>query len=214
MRMKFIGACAAAILIGMSAGAHATVVTLAGVGTPFQDDDNISAVAPTYGSFGNVSLNWNPFNNADQALHYYSSTYSGNGAAAYCGTSAELSANCSVDVTANVGGMTVTLTSFFLGAVPDPSSPTRPVTYSVIDLATNLLVGSAVNAPVSVTNGLTVTVDATSPTGFRIMFGPDGYDAGINDITYSQTTPVPEPASIALLGAGLLGLGFVRKRKG
>jgi hypothetical protein len=217
MRMKSLAVCAVA-LMGMSVGAHATVIRLSGVGTPFQDDDVIAQVAPTYGSSGNVTVNWNPLSNADQAIHYYSSTYSGpTGAAGYCGTSAVASANCAVDLTATLGGMMVTLTSFFLGAVPDPvpnPPPTRTVAYSVVDLATNAVIATNPTAQISVTTGNTIAVNASSARGFRILFGPDGYDAGINDITYSQTTPVPEPASLALIGAGLVGMGLARRRRG
>lgn len=39
----------------------------------------------------------------------------------------------------------------------------------------------------------------------------NGY--AIDDVALTATTDVPEPASLALLGAGLLGLGLVRRRR-
>jgi hypothetical protein len=69
--------------------------------------------------------------------------------------------------------------------------------------------------PTSVQNYFGTTTGAD--TGFAIYLDGSG-DVTSMDITItpnpSDPTPTPEPSSLANLGAGLLGLGFMLKRKG
>lgn len=55
-----------------------------------------------------------------------------------------------------------------------------------------------------------------SLVSFEDLYGTPEYPAGYNDLSFSFTNTRPqlvEPSSLALLGAGLLGLTALRRRK-
>ena len=164
---------------------------------------NAQAIEKTFGSIAGQLDTLLEANNGGNLL-FWTEGYSGR-PAAYSGTGIG-----SITLTPR-GGYSVTLLSFFLGAWRNSD---RTISYVIDDLATPGVDISFPDAPVSGTSGRTVNLDMTSAAGIRITFGPDGFNGGINNITYSLQ-PVPEPGTWAMLGVGLgvLGFGLRRSRR-
>lgn len=112
---------------------------------------------------------------------------------------------------AALSGFEIVLNSFDLGAWPMTD---RGSQWTIRDGNSTLLQQSG---PITVLGSIATSVvpGLTSSTGFRIQFGPDSFNVGIDNIAFTVNRTngsVPEPTTLLLLGVGLLGLGFARQR--
>jgi hypothetical protein len=208
--LSFIGLPAAAVTVSLN-DLPAAVGAVVGSGTV------IDSVAPGFGSSGQVTLNWDP--TGVLPLRFWDGGYSGQ-SAAWCSSGV----NCALDLTVS-SGSSVTFNNFRLGGYPNTD---REISWSIIDLATNTTVASQAAAPVSGTTGLLVDLGLISSAGFRLLFGPDGFNGGLTELTYnfedgngngngngngSGPQPIPLPAGVLLLFAALGGLGVASRRR-
>lgn len=115
-----------------------------------------------------------------------------------------------------LAGFEVALTGFDAACYLNRAS-CQSFPFSVSEIGGGV-VASGTNTPPSgqhVTQSLEL---GYSTTGYVLRWGPDGYDGGLDNITFdvrAVTSAVPEPASWAMLmtGFGLVG-GSLRRRRG
>jgi hypothetical protein len=187
--------------------ANASLVTVKVEDAGVLNWDPIEKVTPGFGSSGPISLNWDPNDDFFTELLAYGRGYSG-GAAAFCW----YGENCALKLSVTAENTIMQLESFTLGYFGDQGI----VEYNVIDLETDVSVFSGTPLVKGTTLSL-IDVNVSSNKGFLIIFGPDGFNGGINNITYNYhsniiATPVPIPTAIWLFGSGLIGLiGFARQ---
>jgi hypothetical protein len=207
--IKIVQAFALTVLLSIFNIAHATSAIVKVEDLGLLDWDPIEQLSPGAGSSGPVSLDWDPNNNFFTELIAWNWGYSGTG-----GASCWIGENCALDLSVSDNSTSLMLESFFLGYFGSEGI----VEYHVIDLETDTSILSG--APlVSGSSGSLINVNAVSNVGFRILFGPDGFNGGINNIAYSYDAtgqgPVvtPIPAAVWFFGSGLLGLiSFMRRQ--
>lgn len=186
-------------LPGLSGNARAALIEFG----PSTADPNDTGSANTnaFGSDSVVSVGYSAY------TYNYPSGYGGLNSGTGAGVYSDNDSSTLVMTFTATAGSTVTLNSFNLAQYADSSD--------AVDI--------------SVTGGGSpFTVTDTTPaggTGNFTTYSPDEtgtsltltvtnlYDVGINEISFSESTAAPEPASLTLLGVGIAGLIGSRLRR-
>jgi len=190
------------IFIGYSTNGGATITDFAGSGS----DASASVTGFTTAGFTiNLSATGSPtFNQPNFGSNTLTVRSTGSG---------------SIILYASETGITTLPSAFTSGFSNNPLSDTNVteatyaganVKYSLTNLlATSLLApGTTSSATTATPAGLPATYSLTET--YAITFGAGG---GVVNATILEIGRIPEPMSIALLGAGLLGLGVVKRKR-
>ena len=180
---------------------------------------NGSFEAPSVGGgwslFANGSVpGWTSNNNELEIDH--TPILSGAGTSAYDGSqSAEVDGSTFDTLSQTVTGLTIgaryTL-SWAYGSRPGSGPQRLDVSFGGVPVASNTSDGSG-DAVAWTPNVYTIVANATSETLSFAAANVGGAPSVGNEIDAVSLTAVPEPASLCLVGSGLLGLGLLRRKR-
>lgn len=199
------------LLFALSTGAaNAVVLTFDGnicdTGTGSDPCLNNRFISQSYGDGVGVDVTYSGQVGLTESMRFWNTAYSDLTNVAYgrSGQTAEI-------FIAALPGFEIVLNGFDLGAWPTSN---RSSQWTILDGNSTLLQQSGT---ITVLGSIATSVvpGLTSSTGFRIQFGPDAFNVGIDNIDYTVNqvdSSEPEPTTLLLVGLSLAGLGFTRKR--
>lgn len=155
-------------------------------------------------------------NNNELEIDYTPILGGAEGSVAYDGSqSAEVDGSTFDTLSQTVSGLTVgaryTL-SWAYGSRPGSGPQRLDVSFGGTSIATNTSDGSG-NVVVWTPNSYTVVANATSETLSFAALDVGGASSVGNELDAVSLTAVPEPASLCLVGSGLLGLRLFRRKR-
>lgn len=198
--------------LAMTGAAQAAIVTLdLSTVTSGGPVVNGALISDSFGDTSLVDFTWSA--GPSGSARFWNAEYSDDDAA-WCGRDA--TAVCSFTIANISPNHRVRLLSVTLGSY---ESAARTTDYQY----TNSLgtIGGGIGLPVGGVPGATVTIIfpqyVLQGGSHTFQWGPDGTKIGVTSVTYEyerlQGNEVSEPATLALLGAGLIALAAVRRRR-
>jgi hypothetical protein len=208
MKLIFAAAIAASALLALPASA--TVLNFTNTGCTSGGGTNC-LIPQSYGDSQEIDVSYRTLNAstgqpAGTGLFYFAGGY-GNLSGIVYGGSDSTHYKAELTLTAKPGKL-VSLQSFDFGTYANRAAKV-PITIS--DLDGNVLTSGLYST--GYPGHGTLSPNTALLSGIVIRWGPDSYNVGLDNITYTTGNAVPEPASWAMMLAGFGALGW-RARKG
>ncbi|MCV2354664.1 PEP-CTERM sorting domain-containing protein [Paucibacter sp. B2R-40] len=170
----------------------------------FQSCSNFSPINQAYGDSAGADVSYQASPGSANSMYYWADSYSGMNDVAFGDTN-----NTPTILIVPTAGNTVTLAGFDLGSWPNADLISQ---VTVTDLAGGTILLNTGAITIFGAAPSHFAINATSSAGFSIAFGPEGYNVGIDNISFTAAA-VPEPATVALLLAGLAAVGAATRAR-